>query len=395
MMPDILGMILWPFRWVIEALLVGFHTALTAVGLDPVDGWTWVLAITGLVLVVRAALIPIFVRQIKSQRKMLEVAPDLKRIQDKYKGKRDQFSREAMTRETMALYGKHGTSPLSSCLPLLFHPEADHVEEHFGGDEGEPDIQAAADSAVRAATGVLVLRFRLPARRHDVLARFELLDDGATVRGHPKHAYAGIRGLRRVARASNEEEPAQGNCRRGGRHRGRKTRTTATADGEEPREARKRKEIMSDNKDAADIAADYIEGLLDIADLDGDLEITNSNGRDYVSVVATDSDHLKVLTKGDTVSALQELTRLAVHTKTGEFSRLILDVAGSRDARSKELERLVDRAVERIEGGAQSAALPPMSSYERKLVHDFVSERGLQSHSEGEGADRHTVISAA
>lgn len=120
MMPDILGMILWPFRWVIEAVLVGFHTALTAAGLDPVDGWTWVLAITGLVLVVRAALIPIFVKQIKSQRKMLEVAPDLKRIQDKYKGKRDQFSREAMTRETMALYGKHGTSPFSSCLPLLF-----------------------------------------------------------------------------------------------------------------------------------------------------------------------------------------------------------------------------------------------------------------------------------
>ncbi|MEY4318932.1 MAG: hypothetical protein RL378_36 [Actinomycetota bacterium] len=152
---------------------------------------------------------------------------------------------------------------------------------------------------------------------------------------------------------------------------------------------------MSETKDAADIAADYIEGLLDIADLDGDLEITNSNGRDYVSVVATDSDHLNVLTRGDTVSALQELTRLAVHTKTGEFSRLILDVAGSRDARSKELERLVERAIERIEGGAQSAALPPMSSYERKLVHDFVSEREFSSHSEGEGADRHTVISRA
>ena len=120
MMPDILGMILWPFRWAIEALLVGFHTVLTAIGLDPSDGWTWVLAITGLVLVVRAALIPLFVRQIKSQRKMIEVAPELKRIQDKYKGKRDQFSREAMTRETMALYGKHGTSPFSSCLPLVF-----------------------------------------------------------------------------------------------------------------------------------------------------------------------------------------------------------------------------------------------------------------------------------
>jgi YidC/Oxa1 family membrane protein insertase len=120
MMPDILGMILWPFRWAIEALLVGFHWVLTQVGMNPSDGWTWVLSITGLVLVVRAALIPLFVRQIKSQRKMIEVAPDLKRIQDKYKGKRDQFSREAMTRETMALYGKHGTSPFASCLPLLF-----------------------------------------------------------------------------------------------------------------------------------------------------------------------------------------------------------------------------------------------------------------------------------
>lgn len=119
-MPDILGIILWPFRWAIEALLIGFHWVLTQVGMDPSDGWTWVLSITGLVLVVRAALIPLFVRQIKSQRKMLEVAPDLKRIQDKYKGKRDQFSREAMTRETMALYGKHGTSPFASCLPLLF-----------------------------------------------------------------------------------------------------------------------------------------------------------------------------------------------------------------------------------------------------------------------------------
>jgi spoIIIJ-associated protein len=147
--------------------------------------------------------------------------------------------------------------------------------------------------------------------------------------------------------------------------------------------------------DAADIAADYIEGFLDIADLDGDLEIAQSNGRDYVSVVSGEGDDLSALSKADAVAALQELTRIAVHSKTGEFSRLILDVAGSRDARSKELEKLVDRAVERIEGGASSAALPPMSSYERKLVHDFVSERGFVSNSEGEGSDRHTVISRA
>ena len=116
---DFFGTILWPIKWVIEAILVGFHTGLSALGMDPRDGLTWVLSIIGLVLIVRAALIPIFVRQIKSQRKMLEVAPQLKKIQDKYRGKKDQFSREAMQRETMALYQKAGTNPLSSCLPLL------------------------------------------------------------------------------------------------------------------------------------------------------------------------------------------------------------------------------------------------------------------------------------
>lgn len=116
---NIFDMILWPIKWAIELLLVGFHTGLTTLGLDAADGWTWVLSIVGLVLVVRAALIPVFVKQIKSQRKMLEIQPELKKIQDKYKGKRDQFSREAMTRETMALYGEHKTSPFASCLPLL------------------------------------------------------------------------------------------------------------------------------------------------------------------------------------------------------------------------------------------------------------------------------------
>jgi YidC/Oxa1 family membrane protein insertase len=87
--------------------------------MNPMGGLTWVLAIVGLTLVVRAALIPIFVRQIKNQRRMLEVAPQLKKIQDKYKGKKDQLSREAMSRETMALYKQTGTNPLSSCLPLL------------------------------------------------------------------------------------------------------------------------------------------------------------------------------------------------------------------------------------------------------------------------------------
>ena len=118
-MPDIINTILWPIKWVVEAILVFFHTMLEGVGLDGDAGLTWVLSIVGLVLVIRAALIPIFVRQIKSQRRMLQVAPQIKKIQDKYKGKKDQFSREAMSRETMAMYKKTGTNPLSSCLPLL------------------------------------------------------------------------------------------------------------------------------------------------------------------------------------------------------------------------------------------------------------------------------------
>ena len=103
-MPDLIGLVLWPIKWVIELILVAFHSMWTFFGLDPDSGLTWVLSIVGLVIVVRAALIPIFVRQIKSQRRMLEVAPQLKKIQDKYKGKKDQFSREAMSRETMELY---------------------------------------------------------------------------------------------------------------------------------------------------------------------------------------------------------------------------------------------------------------------------------------------------
>lgn len=116
---NIIDIILWPIKWAIEFILVAFHTGLTALGLDADAGLTWVLSIVGLVLVVRALLIPIFVRQIKSQRRSLEIAPQLKKIQDKYKGKKDQFSREAMSRETMDLYKKTGTNPLSSCLPLL------------------------------------------------------------------------------------------------------------------------------------------------------------------------------------------------------------------------------------------------------------------------------------
>jgi len=144
--------------------------------------------------------------------------------------------------------------------------------------------------------------------------------------------------------------------------------------------------------DEGDIAADYIEELLDITDIDGDIDIDARSGRAYVSVSATEGANLRLLSKPDTVAALQELARLAVQNKTGRFSRLILDIGGSRDQRASELATLVDRAVARIEEGAASASLPPMSSYERKVVHDIVAERGFASQSEGEGRERHTVI---
>ena len=89
--------ILWPIRWVIEAVLAGAHSSLEFLGMDPSSGAAWFLSIATLVLIVRAALIPVFVRQIKSQRRMMEIAPELKKIQDKYKGKKDQFSREAVS----------------------------------------------------------------------------------------------------------------------------------------------------------------------------------------------------------------------------------------------------------------------------------------------------------
>jgi len=143
-----------------------------------------------------------------------------------------------------------------------------------------------------------------------------------------------------------------------------------------------------------DIAADYIEGLLDIADVDGDLELDVRQGRAYVSV-ESDDESLKPLADPDVVQALQELTRIAVQRETGEFSRLILDIGGSRDVRRTQLAQLVDQAIARLDEGASQASLPAMSSYERKVVHDIVAERGYVSESYGDRNDRHTVVRKA
>jgi YidC/Oxa1 family membrane protein insertase len=111
--------LLWPIKWLIELILVSFHSLSSSLGLAFESGASWVFAIIGLVLVVRAALIPIFVKQIKSQRNMMLVQPELLKLQKKYKGKTDRESRERMAKEQMDLYKRTGSNPLSSCLPLL------------------------------------------------------------------------------------------------------------------------------------------------------------------------------------------------------------------------------------------------------------------------------------
>ena len=116
---DIFGTILAPFKWLVSAIMIGFHDGLSFIGLPAANGWTWTLSIIGLVLVIRAALIPVFVKQIKAQRGMQLLQPDLKKLQDKYQGKTDQLSRQAMAQEQMAMYKKHGTNPFSACLPML------------------------------------------------------------------------------------------------------------------------------------------------------------------------------------------------------------------------------------------------------------------------------------
>jgi YidC/Oxa1 family membrane protein insertase len=114
-MPDLL----WPIKWVIELILVAFHSLFTFIGMEPTQGITWVLSIVGLTVIVRAALIPIFVKQIKSQRNMMTAQPEIAKLQKKYKGKNDRESREKFAKEQMELYKRTGSNPLSSCLPLL------------------------------------------------------------------------------------------------------------------------------------------------------------------------------------------------------------------------------------------------------------------------------------
>lgn len=160
-------------------------------------------------------------------------------------------------------------------------------------------------------------------------------------------------------------------------------------------------DVVSDDdevsgEDESEIAADYLEELLDIADLDGDIDIEVRQNRAYISVVTEENDEdleLLVGRRGEVLDALQELVRLSVLASTGQRSRLILDVAGYRDRRGDELKTMAEDAIASVRDSGNAYHLKPLSPYERKIVHDIVAENGLHSESEGEGSKRHIVIS--
>ncbi|MBK8446963.1 MAG: protein jag [Micropruina sp.] len=162
----------------------------------------------------------------------------------------------------------------------------------------------------------------------------------------------------------------------------------AAIEGADQEPSRSKREQALDNE--GEIAADYLEELLDIADLDGDIDTFSEGGRAHVSIV-TNSEVL-VGRNGEVLEALQELARLAVMTETGHRSRLMLDVAGHRDKRRKELEVLAGDAIAEVIEGGEPVRLAPMNPFERKIVHDVVAAAGLVSESEGEEPRRRVIV---
>lgn len=140
-----------------------------------------------------------------------------------------------------------------------------------------------------------------------------------------------------------------------------------------------------------DVAADFLEELLDIADLDGDIDMDVDGNRASVSIVGGDLDEL-VGPQGEVLEALQELTRLAVFRETGERSRLMLDVAGFRAQRRAELVDVATQAIAEVQASGETLKLSPMSPFERKVVHDAVADAGLRSESEGVEPRRCVVV---
>jgi spoIIIJ-associated protein len=154
------------------------------------------------------------------------------------------------------------------------------------------------------------------------------------------------------------------------------------------------KTVVASLEEEGDIAADYLEGLLDIADLDGDIEISVENERAALVIEGGDLAHL-VGGEGEVLDALQELTRLAVQTATGERSRLMLDIDGFRADKKSALAKLAEETADEVKSKGKAIKLAPMNAFERKVIHDTIQKIGLTSESEGEDPDRCVVVMPA
>jgi spoIIIJ-associated protein len=162
-------------------------------------------------------------------------------------------------------------------------------------------------------------------------------------------------------------------------------------DDEDDAEEGDEEDDLSSLEEEGDVAADYIEGLLDIADLDGDIDMDVEGDRAVVSVVGATLDEL-VGDDGEVLEALQELTRLAVHRKTGTRARLMLDVGGFRVRRRAELADLGRSVAAEVARTGEPKKLRAMSPFERKIIHDAIAVAGLRSESEGEEPNRRVVV---
>ena len=152
-----------------------------------------------------------------------------------------------------------------------------------------------------------------------------------------------------------------------------------------------KKSLVAQLEEEGDVAADYLEGLLDIADLDGDIDIDVENDRASLSIAGGKLSHL-VGERGEVLDSIQELTRLAVQTSLGERSRLMLDIDNFRGDKKAELAELAKQTAEEVKSSGESIKLRPMNAFERKVVHDTIQELGLTSESEGEDPDRCVVV---
>jgi YidC/Oxa1 family membrane protein insertase len=459
----------------VSTVLVGFEKAFEFLGLSSTSGVTWALSIVGLVITIRTLLIPLFVRQIKATRAQQLIAPDLRKIQQKYKGKRDQASREAMSRETMALYQKHGTNPFASCLPIIlqapiffalfrvlrYHLQPiDGVFQGFGpitsdlakdaynaqlfGAPISQSFNGAEVSTVKWVAAILIVMMvtttfltqRQITRKNMPKAALEgpqaqtakimmyampfifvfsgpwfpigvliywtttnLWSMGQqyyVIRRNPTPGSEAERLFKeRQERASDWKTTSRRLSWRKGP--GSVSSPNArTENGDRGQDAMSDEQAHTKLDHEGDIAADFLEEFLDILDMDGDIDISVEAGRAKVAIVSPEgpSTDLKRLvgSKGKVLEALQDLTRLAVQTETGEISRLVLDVAEYRAGQRVRIEEMAREVVVKVKANGEPTALTPMNAFERKIVHDVVLAAGLESESEGEEPDRFVVV---